>query len=193
MPYSLPFNIIWFKKCFLLLVCLISTSIFSVHASDKLSVQVSDREDLLMSAFVYKVAKFVIWPQLQKPSSADNHFDLCVVDNPAFAQSFTQAVKNRLIAKLKIHVINISLESDLRHCHLLFFPDDHSEQATLYLNKALGKSILTIGTSVNFIKQGGMILLDRNDNKIRLIINNDRAKIEGLNISSHLLRLNKAK
>lgn len=150
----------------------------------------NERENRLISAFVYKVAKFITWPQIDE-SSEKTYFNLCVVDNASFSRSLKQAVNSRRIANLEIQVKNVGNELEIKHCHLLYFQGVTEKTVFKFIDKTKNRPILTVANTPNFIEQGGMIAFNKNQNKIALLINNKNAQKEGLIISSHLLRLNR--
>jgi hypothetical protein len=75
--------------------------------------------------------------------------------------------------------------------HILFVSKSEKGRLGQILAAVRGKSILTVGETEAFARQGGIINFITVDNKVRYEINLDAAKRADLDISSKLLRLAK--
>ena len=78
---------------------------------------------------------------------------------------------------------------EVKKCQILFINISNKEQLDQVFKSLEGRSILTVGDSRNFIRQGGMVRFFTENDKIKFQINAEAAKAAGLTISSKLLRL----
>jgi YfiR/HmsC-like len=66
---------------------------------------------------------------------------------------------------------------------------EEGRRASALLHHARGNSVLTIGETTAFRREGGIVRLFRDDNRLRLQISTKNMESPGLRISSRLLSL----
>ena len=72
-------------------------------------------------------------------------------------------------------------------CHLLFVSAPEDRRAALLLRGARSNYVLTIGETTAFLREGGIVRLFREDDRLRLQISLKGAVGSGLHFSSRLL------
>jgi hypothetical protein len=72
-------------------------------------------------------------------------------------------------------------------CHLLFVSAPEDRRAALLLRGARSNYVLTIGETTAFLREGGIVRLFREDDRLRLQISLKGAEGSGLHFSSRLL------
>jgi hypothetical protein len=133
--------------------------------------------------FLYNFTQFVDFP----PNSFDNNnFVIGILGRDPFGDYIDSVVKDERVNGMPIIVKRFREVSDVRNCNVLYVNMANPQAALRTLRK---KSILTVGSSENFARDGGVIGFTIQNDKIRLQINLRAAKEAQLSISSKLLRV----
>ncbi|MCP3850119.1 MAG: YfiR family protein [Gammaproteobacteria bacterium] len=153
---------------------------------DKTSRQDASYDDdaLLKAIFIYKISKFVTWPEGARPSS----LILCTLGHDKLVNAFSFVAENVAPKQaLSLRSIDDKLSTD--HCQLIYIAA--SERGSFRsLDIITHKNpILTISELAGFVQSGGIVELSDNNKKMQFDINLDAALANGLNISSGLLKL----
>jgi hypothetical protein len=140
------------------------------------------------AAFLFHFAQLVEWPpdSLGPPNIPVN---FCVWGEEPLPTALQTIVEGKLVGTHSIHVRRVPDREDLRSCHLLFIAGSDSRRVTGILTNVKDAPVLTVGESEDFAKEGGMIGLSLEENKIRFDINLKAAQHANLKISSRLLLL----
>ncbi len=141
-----------------------------------------EREVKIKIAYLFHFNQFTEW------TTKLPVFNYCVYENAHFSELLKQAYQGKKHGDMEIEIRNISAQSNVDNCQLIYFPNDIS---TDLLAKIRKKPILSVGTQKGFIEQGGIIYLFEENQKIRFFINNTGALAAGLKINSQLLALSK--
>lgn len=141
----------------------------------------SERENKIKIAYLFRFSQFTEWAI--KPAI----FNYCIYDEAHFSELLEQAYAGKTLAGLRISVQNITENSNVDNCQLIYFPNKLSTNLLTQIRK---KPILSIGAQKNILEQG-IIYLFEDDQKVRFFINNTFALASGLKISSQLLLLSK--
>ncbi|TRW94897.1 YfiR family protein [Candidatus Methylobacter oryzae] len=165
-------------RCRLILV--VWALLFASNSS--IASQPSERESQITAAYLYHFTKFTEWPAVATT------FHYCVYDDVGFTDLLRQTYQSKTIGEASIEVKNISTQSKLDDCQLIYFPGPGPAD---FLKKASNFPILSVGIQKDFIELGGIIYLFEENQKLRFYINNAAAANSGLKINSQLLRLSK--
>jgi len=140
------------------------------------------------AAFLYNFGKFVEWPT-EAFASADSRFRLCIAGSEAFACA-RESLEGKSIRGREIHVREVETLADAAQCHMLFVSaaGEHSGAAHTLSDFNRART-LTVGESSDFIFRGGIINLNRVDNRIRFEINRLSGERAGFRFSAQLLKL----
>lgn len=139
------------------------------------------------AAFIYNFTSFVEWPP-NSLGDKNKPFVIGVLGKDPFGNFLKEIVQGESVHGHPIVIRNIT-DTDPSDCNILFVSPDAREVYRGHLEKIQKSSILTVSDDEDFLKNGGMIYLYNDNNKIRLQINVDQASKAGLTISSKLLRL----
>ncbi|WP_353570545.1 YfiR family protein [Candidatus Albibeggiatoa sp. nov. BB20] len=158
--------------------------------SQSYAVPPAAKEYQIKAVFLFNFVNFVSWPR----SAFDNKsepFSICVIGTDPFGiyLDFTtegQTAKGGRGLKIKRLKDNVQ---DIRNCHILFISDSEQNNLNTILEKTRDLAILTVSDIDNFVKKGGMVKFFSRNNKIRLGINPDAIKAEGLIANANLLNL----
>jgi len=140
------------------------------------------------AAIIYKIAKFVEWPE-NAFSSRNEPLPVCLPDadpmGPAMDALAGKIVWGRPIAVKRLHEIS-TVETD---CKILFLGQtSHESRGKLVANVA-NSPVLTIGDNHDFAEMGGIVTLAIERSRVQFAINVAASERAGLNISAQLLQL----
>jgi hypothetical protein len=124
----------------------------------------------LKANWVFQFTKYVEWPA-EAWGEARAPFVIGIVGKDPFGSSLAELVKGETAKGHPIQIRHFGAEDDVSACHLLFISRAESSRLKDILRSARGHSILTVGETEDFIKEGGMINLELADRKIRCDLN----------------------
>lgn len=147
---------------------------------------VSD-EDVKL-ALVYKIARFVTWPDSN--AASEEPFRLCVAENDRYERA-KDRLSGRKIRDRAIQVIFLdAIDGELRSsCDIFYLAGVRKDRSSRLLARASDTPVLTVSDSPEFVQSGGMIGLSKRGKKISMQINVGAYESTGLIISSQLLEL----
>ena len=146
----------------------------------------ADVEELKI-AFVYNFSKYTSWPASAFASAED--FTFCIAGDPSLIDKFAILAGQQTNQKT-IRVVPMQApDRAVQECHILYVSADYKTDTAQLLASLGDRPLLTVGDSMGFAEQGGVIELMEVDNKISFRINKEQAAAKKLNISSRLLRL----
>jgi YfiR/HmsC-like len=168
----------------LLLFCLILTAALRVGANP-VSGQPQPGEYKMKVAFLLNILTFVEWPG---PMMRDETLRVCVMADPSVVNAFNE-LSGQIAAGRKIATFPVTQGDSLGTCHVLFIGPQAEHDLPRIMKALEGSSVLTVGDTAGFARQGVIINFYLQDNKVRFDINAAAARQAGLTISSKLLKL----
>jgi hypothetical protein len=138
-------------------------------------------------ALLYKVARFVRWPDGSFDNS-DASLRLCTYA-PEEYHSPLRALEKRSIGSHPIEVVQLSPGSAGEACHVVFFTDASQVRRGDQLRLLDGQPVLTVGNFREFSDQGGILSLSKNRKRVNIMINASASERAGLEFNSQLLEL----
>ena len=140
----------------------------------------------LKAALLYKLARFVEWPESVESRST---FGICVLGRDDFGSAL-DALESRKVdhRPIRIHRFVQSEAVDER-CQILFISESKRPFLKPILRTLSRYPILTIGDVEKFAERGGMIEFTRGHKRIGFRINLHQANAAGLKIAAPLLEL----
>lgn len=133
-------------------------------------------------AFLFNFAKFVTWP------AADRPLTICVADNAPLLAATTEIVRGRLVDGRTVVARGLSASGPADGCDLLYLGDLKADAAVAILARLRGP-VLTVGETPRFLRDGGMVRVFLEGNRMRFQVNRKQAEAAGLKLSSQLLAL----
>ncbi|HYG76715.1 MAG TPA: YfiR family protein [Planctomycetota bacterium] len=140
------------------------------------------------AGFLYNFTKFVDWPR-EAFASATDPIVITIFGADPFGQRFDDAVKNETTDGRKIVIRRVRKLEDIEPTHLLYISNSEVGNEAQILAQVRRKSIVTVGESNDFIRNGGMIRFVMQDGKVRFIINAAAERESGVTVRSQLKRL----
>ena len=159
-------------KVLLLLVLLFCSSLNAYESEDKLKVII-----------IGKVSKFISWK-----GNMQDEFVITVLKDPFDGLLEKIYSKNKIKSK-KVKIVYIDNIDDLKFTNILYIPSSESSNLQAILKKTKDKNILTVSDIRGFAEKKGLMQIYFASQKIKLKINFDTAKEDGLQIKSSLLRI----
>lgn len=149
--------------------------------------QAASPEYALKAALIYKLLKFVTWPE---PVFADpaQPLALCVVGGDPFEGSL-QALSTRQVHGRDLDVRVLGGSHEAAACQAVFVVATEPDQVALHLKELAGRPILTIGDREGFADRGGVVEIAPRGSRLGFVINIDAARQAALQLAAPLLGL----
>jgi len=149
----------------------------------------SASEHAVKAAIVYKIAKFVSWPEDALADDGDLPICLPAEDpiGPAMEALAGKQVQGRTI---RIHRFK-STAGLSEKCAVLFLSQAGALPRPSLVSGVANAPVLTIGDSKDFVDIGGIVTLEVQKNRVQFAINVGASDRAGLGISAQLLQLAK--
>lgn len=144
------------------------------------------RENTIKAVFLFNFTQFIEWPAdaFASPSSP---LVIGILGDDPFGAHIDETIQGEKAGSHPLIVQRFRERKDIKNCHILFINAKEADKEML--SSFSGKNVLTVSDAKNFMQAGGMIRFSTENNKIKLEINPEAAKAEGLAISSKLLRI----
>jgi hypothetical protein len=140
-------------------------------------------EAQVKAAFLYKFASFVQWPD-----TSAGPIMIGVSGDDNFEQIVAHAVLGKSVKGREFRTRRLTTTDDPSDCQVVYLGGSQPRQAAEMLARVQGP-VLTVGETVQFLRDGGMVRFYIEDNNIRFQIHQKNAEASGLKISSQLLAL----
>lgn len=171
---------VWRNICCALLVLL------ALLPADLLSAGAVSPEYKLKAALIYKLTKFVEWPQSVQER---RRFGICILGQDDFGSAL-DTLEARQVGDLPIHIQRFAQSEAVNSsCQILFVSESKRPFLKTILHSLAHLPILTIGDVATFAEKGGMIEFTRGHKHIGFRINVQQADRAGLKIAAPLLDL----
>jgi hypothetical protein len=152
-----------------------------------LGVAAQPAEYQVKAVFLFNFTQFVSWP---RESFADPQapFVIGVLGRDPFGRALDDAVRGEQVGGRPLVIERYRTRADVKPCQILFIDRSASAEADAVLRDLEHKGTLTV-TDVDVATSPDVVIRFYTENqRIRLRINVDSARTEGLTISSKLLR-----
>lgn len=137
----------------------------------------------LKAAFLYNFATFTDWP----PTAA-TQMTVCVLGRDPFGAAL-DALNGKTVQGAALSTRRIATTEEARECRVLFIGAESGVDLAATLSALKGRPVLTIAEDKNAMRQGAMIGLVSDGERVAFDINTAAARDGGLALSSKLLRL----
>jgi hypothetical protein len=164
--------------CRALLLALIS---FGVRAAP------APTEEQVKAVFLFNFSHFVEWPA-QTFASPAAPFVIGVLGSDSFGDRLEETVQGEKIGEHPLAVHRYRSIADLGDCQILYIDRAEAGQLKQIIATLSHRSTLTVADAEMSAERGVMMQFVTDNNRIRLRINVEAARVAGLTISSKLLR-----
>ena len=141
------------------------------------------------AAFIFNFAKFVEWPETALP--ANETLNICFVGKDKTTDAL-QLMHQREAQGHALKIVDVTDELDIalnHQCHILFMSMREKKRQQQWLAKVQHQATLTIADNLDFIKQGGMIGLYTEAQRVQFVVNQSVTQNTGLKLSARMLQL----
>jgi len=166
-----------------LLCVVIATATLEVRAGGAQG----DRRDehQVKAAFLYNFAKFIQWPG----AGASEPLVVGMVGRSPFNEVFEKIVTGKSVNGRAIVVRQLQNGDDAKAFNIIFIVASEARRTADIVERVGEASVLTVGETPQFLREGGIVQFYVRDNRVRFDINSAGANQAGLRISSQLLSL----
>jgi hypothetical protein len=145
------------------------------------------------AAYLSNFGRFVEWPARtgasERASSEKDPFYVCVLGQDPFGPLLDAALKGEAIGGEALAARRVTTAADASSCRIVFIGATKESEVKGILAGLRNSSVLTVGDSFDFTRQGGMIQFVLEGNRVRFEINLAAAQRAGLTLSSQLLKV----
>ncbi len=168
------------------LLCLLSLLASPSSQSSELPIDARS----LRGVWLERFTRFVEWPAGHRVTQIQLPFELCVVDDPDFADVLaTLYARQRIKGKtVRLHKLE-SAATTTANCDLLFLAEVPPLTRDAILQKARSNATLVVSASAGYAAAGSHINLYEEKGYLRFEVNLDAVQQAGLSVSSHLLNI----
>jgi len=140
-------------------------------------------ERAVRAAYVFNLIKYVEWP----PQGGE--LTIAFVGDAETGGVMASMLGGRTSDGKNLRVVVSPAEEDLGSCGLLYVAESRPEEIRKALERVRGKSVLTVGETDGFVREGGMVALVNSGDHIQIEVNLEAAQRSGIRISSRVLNL----
>lgn len=166
-----------------ILLCALLTSAQAVPVHPAAPVT----EDAVKAVFLFNFAHFIEWPP-GVYAAASQPFVIAVAGGDSLLPALEDAVRGESVDGHPMRVQRVGASREERPGHILFIGRSQAAQLPSILAGSRRSGTLTVSDLPDAARQGVMIEMVNDRNRIRLRINLEAARAAGLTISSNLLR-----
>lgn len=154
------------------------------------SQDATTNEYQVKAAYLFNFAKFVEWPT-NTFSSADAPLKICVMGLDPFGRSLEDSIAGKTVSGRPIEISHKADAAGARSCQILFIAVSDKQQIRRILPQLSGASVLTVGDTLGFTEDGGMLNFVLDGDRVRFDANLNAAEQAHLRISARLLSVAK--
>lgn len=149
-------------------------------------------EDQVKAAYLLNFAKLAEWPSRALPEGPSP----LLIGVSGADEDFLAVLRAVAVGKTAgthpLQIKAVSSASEMDFCQLIFFRSSRGrKRAAAAISSLTGAGILLVGEDEDFLQQGGMINLVRNQGSIHFEVNADALDRSGIHFSSKILALAK--
>jgi hypothetical protein len=150
----------------------------------------ADRADSreVKAVFLINFLSFADWPTT-KLGAPSGKFIIAVLGDPSFAALVESAAGGRVVNGRTIAVLAIDMPEQAATAHLLFIAPSQARRLPAVLRAVADATVLTVGDTDGFARDGVAINLYTFDNRVRIEVNSTAAARAGVKLSANLMRL----
>ena len=160
-----------------------------VTAQSQTNDAVVAQETTIKAAYLYSFGRYVKWPKGTFKSES-TPFVIAVVGDHPIIPSLEAIAKRKRIGGRRIVVRRIASVDQVSGVQILFIPGNLAiNRQFQFATELKNRNVLLVGETIGLLKRGGTINFFMQAESIRMRINVDSAKRQGLIIDAKLLNL----
>ena len=143
-------------------------------------------EAQVKAVFLYNFTKYVDWPT-EAFARTNSPLLIGVLGDGTISEELKKVIVDKTVNGRKIMIQETGKEEDWPKCQIIFISSAEKARLPAILAKIKTLPILTVGEAGGFLDQGGIINFTKKDDRIRLEIGLEAARLAKVQISSQLL------
>ena len=155
----------------------------------EVSAQDGRVEDEVKAVFLLNFAKYVSWPPATLNNQSSAPIRICVAAAAEFVDIVKSAIAGESVDGHPLVALTPATIDDARGCHVLYVAKPDLAKMRPILEALRTTPILTIVDGASEKDDGSVIVLVRDQNRVRFDVSRSAAAAKGLAISSKLLRV----
>lgn len=172
-------------QAWLVLVILIVSLLYSFPLHAK-----SFNESEIKIAYIYKIAKYVEWPQVE--GSDPNYLDICLLGDSRPLKPF-DLLSTKKVGKRSIRLFNLNRVSRKQtvsnDCEIVYVATKDLALWQNWRDKKGLEQALVISFDLSLKGEGGIILFQTQDQHVKFYVDIKRARQKGYNFRAQLLEV----
>ena len=152
------------------------------------------KEMPLKALFLEAAIRFITWPAdtVNLPDqTSSKKFIIGYFKESAFTPHLKQVFSRKVIKNRDVVLRSIDSLPNISTCDLVFIPESEKNNFGKIKKFSEGKPVLTVSDCPDFCKQGLILCLTIEGQKINCLINENEAPTSNLKVSYHLLQKSK--
>jgi hypothetical protein len=141
-------------------------------------------EYTIKAGYLYNFALLTEWP----PSSIGETFNMCLYGSHIFASAL-DSIRGKRIGNRPITIQYVVSPAEIQTCHLLFVAEIPRSEMTRVVKAIAARPVLIVTDDELLEKEGAMILVRPEGDRLVFEINLAMAESVNLKVSARLLRL----
>ncbi|MBN1758497.1 MAG: YfiR family protein [Chitinispirillaceae bacterium] len=147
------------------------------------------RELPLKALFLEAAVRFITWPpDTGAISSASPQLTIGVFSGDRLIPHVTEAFRQNHIRGQKVRLLTIRNLHDIDSCMILIIPRTQASRLGRYVDYCKNRPILTVCDTPAFVREGVILSIAIENQRISCTLNKHSADAAGLKISHHLLQ-----
>jgi hypothetical protein len=143
----------------------------------------SQNENVIRAAFVFNLTKYIEWPQ------SSNQLAIGFIGDGPMGATLKDMLSGKSSESRPIQIFLSPSDEVLERCNLVYISYSSPKKIREALERIGNRSILTVGETGSFTRDGGMIGLVRVGEQMQIQVNMDATQAARLKVSSRLLNL----
>jgi len=154
-------------------------------SSSPATAQVKPDEYQIRAAFLYNFTKFVEWPP--DGLGASSPFVIGILGEDPFGAVLDDIVRDKSWNGHRIVLKRLSAGGNFHGCQILYISNSERTEVPRILASLKGERVLTVGEFDRFLRQGGSVAFEIENDLVKIAINLRAAEANGMKLSSRLL------
>ena len=150
-----------------------------------------NNEYAVKAAFLFHFAQLTNWPSGTFQHAGDP-LTFCTTGRDPFNGALETMLSGKMVKEHSVRILHLKQLSGVEGCHVLFIGASESAHLATLFTSLRNLPILTTGETDEFVKLGGMIGFQREQDRLRFDINVPAAEKCNMTFSSELLSLAKS-
>jgi hypothetical protein len=144
----------------------------------------TQRADALKAGYLFNFLKFVEWP----PTAPADTLTICMLGTSSVYEQMAEGLSDKRLGTRRLVARRLAPAEPLAACQVLYIDADQFPTVSGLIGTR-PNALLTVSDAPDFLRDGGIIALFDEGNRLRFRISVDNARRADLRISSNLLQL----